>query len=156
FPLDRRFGFARGFEVYDDTLPRGRAGRGVGATERHADETTARAIAWIDRQAPQPDAAVKDRPWFVWVHYFDPHAAYEPPPEYLQRFPTRPYDGEVAFVDAQIARLLGHLREGDRLDHTITLVTADHGESLGEHGEETHGVFIYDSTLRVPWIIAGA
>jgi choline-sulfatase len=156
FPLDRRFGFAKGFDVYDDTLPRGRAAAGAGATERHADQTTARAIAWLDQHAPTPDAAVNERPWFVWVHYFDPHAPYEPPPDYLQRFATRPYDGEIAFVDAQIARLLGHLRERGALDRTITLVTADHGESLGEHGEETHGVFIYDATLRVPWIIGGA
>jgi choline-sulfatase len=154
FPLDRRFGFAQGFDVYDDRLPRSRRADGVGATERRADETTARVNAWIDQQ--QSDATAKTRPWFIWVHYFDPHAAYEPPPEYLQRFPTRPYDGEIAFVDAQIARLLGHVAERAPLDRTITLVTADHGESLGEHGEETHGVFIYDSTLRVPWIVAGA
>ncbi len=147
FPLDRRFGFARGFDLYDDRLPRGLA-RNAGATERRADETTTRAMAWID-------GTPSDRPWFAWVHYFDPHAAYEPPPEYLQRFPTRPYDGEIAFVDAQIGRLIDHLRERGALDRTIALVTADHGESLGEHGEETHGVFIYDSTLRVPWILAG-
>jgi arylsulfatase A-like enzyme/Tfp pilus assembly protein PilF len=156
FPLDRRFGFARGFDVYDDRLPRGRAARGAGGTERRADETTARVIAWIDRQTSKPADTVNERPWFFWVHYFDPHAAYEPPPEYLQRFPTRPYDGEIAFVDAQIARLLDHLRGRNTLDRTIALVTADHGESLGEHGEETHGVFVYDSTLRVPFVVAGA
>jgi choline-sulfatase len=155
FPLDRRFGFAKGFDAYDDRLPRGRAARGAGATERRADDTTARAIAWLDGHASPRDRTPNRRPWFVWVHYFDPHAAYEPPAEYLQRFPDRPYDGEIAFVDAQIARLLGHIGERARLDQTITLVTADHGESLGEHGEETHGVFIYDSTLRVPWIVAG-
>jgi len=154
FPLDRRFGFAKGFDVYDDRLPRGRMSRGIGATERHADETTARVNAWIDQQT-QPDTRANARPWFVWVHYFDPHAPYEPPAEYQQRAAT-PYDGEIAFVDAQIARLLQHLADRAVLDATVTLLTADHGESLGEHGEETHGVFIYDSTLRVPWIVAGA
>lgn len=155
FPLDRRFGFANGFETYDDRLPPSGAARGAGATERHADETTAHVTAWIDRHATPADPAQKERPWFVWVHYFDPHAAYEPPPQYLQQFPTRRYDGEIAFVDAQIAQLLGHLGNRDALARAITLVTADHGESLGEHGEETHGVFIYDSTLRVPLIVAG-
>lgn len=156
FPLDRRFGFAKGFDTYDDRLPRGAAPARAGAIERRADDTTARVIAWIDAWPAQPNTMVDERPWFVWVHYFDPHAAYEPPGEYLRRFLTRPYDGEIAFVDAQIARLVEHLQSRDALGHTITLVTADHGESLGEHGEETHGVFIYDSTLRVPLIAAGA
>jgi arylsulfatase A-like enzyme/Tfp pilus assembly protein PilF len=155
FPLDRRFGFAHGFETYDDRLPPSGAAPGAGATERHADDTTAHVTDWIDRHATHADAAQKERPWLVWVHYFDPHAAYQPPPQYLQQFPTRRYDGEIAFVDAQIARLLGHLGNRDALARAITLVTADHGESLGEHGEETHGVFIYDSTLRVPLIVAG-
>jgi len=147
FPLERRFGFANGFETYEDRLPRGRSARDAAATERHADETTERVIAWL---SGRPHA-----PWLLWVHYFDPHAAYEPPPEYLRKYADHPYDGEIAFVDAQIGRLFDHLAGRGDLARTIVLVTADHGESLGEHGEETHGVFVYDATLRVPWIMAG-
>ena len=157
FPLERRFGFANGFETYDDELPRGRSPHDPAATERHADETTDRVIAWVNDRPRGSGAAATDAgvPWFLWVHYFDPHAAYEPPPEYLRKFPDHPYDGEIAFVDAQIGRLLSRLSDRGDLANTIVLVTADHGESLGEHGEETHGVFIYDATLRVPWIVAG-
>jgi arylsulfatase A-like enzyme/tetratricopeptide (TPR) repeat protein len=151
FPLERRFGFASGFQTYDDRLPRGQTPRDTAATERHADETTDRVIDWLNGRPQKPGAA----PWFVWAHYFDPHAAYEPPPEYLRKFSARPYDGEIAFVDTQIGRLFSHLAGRGDLAGTVVLVTADHGESLGEHGEETHGVFIYDSTLRVPWIVAG-
>jgi len=94
-------------------------------------------------------------PWFAWLHYFDPHAPYEPPEEWAARFAGRPYDGEIAFVDSQLGRLLGWLDEQGQRSRTLVLVTADHGESLGDHGEQTHGIFIYDSTLRVPWIMAG-
>jgi arylsulfatase A-like enzyme/tetratricopeptide (TPR) repeat protein len=151
FPLERRFGFSNGFETYDDTLPSGSA-RTPDATERHADETTGRVIDWIDRRRTGTEA---DRPWLLWVHYFDPHAAYDPPAEYMKRFGAHPYDGEIAFVDAQIGRLAKTLEAHGDLARTIVLVTADHGESLGDHREETHGVFIYDATLRVPWIVAG-
>jgi tetratricopeptide (TPR) repeat protein len=89
------------------------------------------------------------------VHYFDPHAPYEPPGAFAERFAGRPYDGEAAFVDEQIGRLLNDLDRAGELTRTLVVVTADHGESLGEHGEETHGVFIYDATLRVPFIVSG-
>ena len=88
------------------------------------------------------------------MHY-DPHAPYEPPGELARRFRDAPYDGEIAFVDTQLARLLRALEEKGALARTVVLATADHGESLGEHGEGTHGLFVYDSTLRVPWIVAG-
>jgi choline-sulfatase len=133
-------------------LPRGQGRPGTGETERHADETTARVLEWLGARAESPD---RRRPWCLWIHYFDPHAAYEPPPEYFEKFATHPYDGEIAFVDAQIGRVFDRLTATDDLANTVVLLTADHGESLGEHGEETHGVFIYDATLRVPWIVAG-
>jgi arylsulfatase A-like enzyme/Flp pilus assembly protein TadD len=163
FPLDRRFGFARGFDTYDDRLPRGsgpgmtQGAPGAPGTERRADATTARAIAWIDglRAVDRGGREHAGGHWFLWVHYFDPHAAYDPPLEWRTRVPGRPYDGEIAFVDQQIGRLAGHLDRVGALDNTVVLVTADHGESLGEHGEETHGVFVYDATLRVPWIVSG-
>jgi choline-sulfatase len=142
FPLDHRFGFARGFETYDDRMLRGRDSRRAPYVERTAAEVTGAALDWV-RGAPAP--------WFAWVHYFDPHAPYEPPGEFAARFAGSPYDGEVAFVDRELGRLLA-AAEASR---TLVLVTSDHGESLGEHGEATHGVFIYDATLRVPWIMAG-
>ncbi|HSD28950.1 MAG TPA: sulfatase-like hydrolase/transferase, partial [Vicinamibacteria bacterium] len=142
FPLDHRFGFARGFETYDDRLLRGRDSRRAPYVERTAAEVTRAAAEWI-RGARAP--------WFAWVHYFDPHAPYEPPLDLAARFASSPYDGEVAFVDRELGRLLA---AGDP-SRTLVLVTSDHGESLGEHGEATHGVFVYDATLRVPWVMAG-
>ena len=149
FPLTRRFGLDRGFLTYDDHLPRGSDPRRTAYVERTADRTTDAVLSWLDappRSSPSPS------PFFLWVHYFDPHAPYEPPPEFAARA-AAPYDGEIAFVDAQLGRLLRRLEE--RAAPTLVLVTSDHGESLGEHGEDTHGIFVYDSTLRVPFILAG-
>jgi arylsulfatase A-like enzyme/Tfp pilus assembly protein PilF len=154
FPLDRRFGLGAGFDEYDDRLTR-TAGRAP-YTERRADVTTDHVIGWLDRQEPAPDGGgTSVGPWFIWVHYFDPHAPYIPPEPFAGRFADRPYDGEVAFVDSQIGRLLQHLDTRGEAMRTLVLVTADHGESFSEHGEDTHGVFVYDATLRVPFIIAG-
>jgi arylsulfatase A-like enzyme/Tfp pilus assembly protein PilF len=156
FPLDRRFGFDRGFETYDDHLPRGNDRRRTPYVERFADSTTDAVLRWL--QAPPSSGASPAsaaEPFFLWVHYYDPHAPYEPPGALAERFRTAPYDGEIAFVDTQLARLLRALEEKGALARTVVLATADHGESLGEHGEGTHGLFVYDSTLRVPWIVAG-
>jgi len=151
FPLNRRFGLDRGFEHYDDHLPRGSDPRRTAYVERTADLTTDVALQWLDATAKQPGAA----PWFAWVHYYDPHAPYEAPGAFGPRFAASPYDGEIAFVDEQLGRLLAAVEGRGPPGSTVVLVTADHGESLGEHGEDTHGIFIYDSTLRVPWIMAG-
>ncbi len=148
FPLSSRFGHDHGFGTYDDHLARGNDPRRPAYVERTADRTTDAALAWLD--APKRSEA----PFFLWVHYYDPHAPYEPPAEFAARVAS-PYDGEIAFVDSQIARLLHRIRDGKPSLPTLVLVTADHGESLGEHGEDTHGIFVYDSTLRVPWIVAG-
>jgi arylsulfatase A-like enzyme/Flp pilus assembly protein TadD len=153
FPLDRRFGFDRGFETYDDHLPKGNDRRRTPYVERFADATTDAVLRWL--AAPPPSSAVGAAPFFLWVHYYDPHAPYEPPAELAGRFRAAPYDGEIAFVDAQLARLLRALDEKGTLARTLVLVTGDHGESLGEHGEGTHGLFVYDATLKVPWIMAG-
>ena len=144
FPLDHRFGFARGFESYDDHLLRGGDGRRASYVERPAAVTTREAAGWV--RAAQA-------PWFAWVHYFDPHSPYEPPADLAARFAANPYDGEIASVDRELGHLLAATEAGRA--STLVLVTSDHGESLGEHGEATHGVFVYDSTLRVPWIMAG-
>jgi len=149
FPLDRRFGFDRGFDTYEDHLPRGNDTRRTPYVERFADATTDAVVQWLQASGS------KAGPWFLWVHYYDPHAPYEPPADMAARFPASPYDGEIAFVDRQLARLLQSVEQRGDLANTVVLATADHGESLGEHGEGTHGVFIYDATLRVPWIMAG-
>jgi arylsulfatase A-like enzyme/Tfp pilus assembly protein PilF len=150
FPLDRRFGFNRGFDVYEDHLPRGNDPRRTPYVERPADATTDAALKWL----AATDGGQSGR-WFLWVHYYDPHAPYEPPRDLAERFSASPYDGEIAFVDRELGRLFRKLEETQQLGHTVVLVTADHGESLGEHGEGTHGVFVYDATIRVPWLIAG-
>jgi len=147
FPLKRRFGFDRGFETYDDALPRGKDARRTAYVERTADRTTDAALHWLDTLGREGDA----RPFFLWVHYFDPHAPYEAPAEFMANG-AAPYDGETAFVDAQLKRLL---RRVDERGGALVLATADHGESLGEHGEDTHGIFVYDATIRVPFLLAG-
>ena len=148
FPLDHRFGLARGFDEYDDRLPRGDDPRRASYVERPGPDTTAAALRWID-------ARPAGRPWFAWIHYFEPHAPYDPPPSLRAAFASRPYDGEVAAVDVQVGAVLQRLQEAGRRAGTLVLLTADHGESLGEHGEDTHGVFVYEATLRVPLIVAG-
>ena len=153
FPLDRRFGFDRGFDTYDDHLPRGTDRRRTPHVERFADATTDAVLRWL---GGRPGGDANGTPWFVWIHYYDPHAPYEPPAADLAaRYRASPYDGEIAFVDRQIGRLVRTLDSRADTARTITLVTADHGESLGEHGEETHGIFVYDATIRVPWVMAG-
>ena len=151
FPLDRRFGFDRGFETYDDHLPKGNDRRRTPYVERFADATTDAALRWL---ATSSSTGPPSR-WFLWVHYYDPHAPYEPPADLAERYSPAPYDGEIAFVDRQLARLLHALDVRNETGRTVVIVTADHGESLGEHGEGTHGVFVYDATLRVPWVMAG-
>jgi choline-sulfatase len=151
FPLDRRFGFDRGFDIYEDHLPRGNDRRRTPYVERKAGATTDATLRWLG--APKTDTA--NDPWFIWLHYYDPHAPYEPPPDFADRFRDAPYDGEIANVDRELARVLGAIEQRGELRKTIVLVTADHGESLGEHGEGAHGLFVYDATIHVPWIMAG-
>ena len=91
----------------------------------------------------------------MWVHLYDPHAPYEPPAEYLAKANGNAYDGEVAYADAQVARIVDALRQRGALDSTLIVVAGDHGEGLGEHGEHTHGMLLFDSTLRVPLVLQG-
>ena len=143
FPLDQRFGLNAGFDVYDDRI--GEAGSTVdfALPERRADAVVSAAVAWMRAQ--------RDR-WFAWVHVFDPHAPYQAPEDFARRYPNDPYAGEVAWTDAALAPLFALLAGLSR--PTLVIVTADHGESLGEHGELTHGIFAYEATLRVPLLIA--
>jgi choline-sulfatase len=147
--LAKDFGLANGFKSYDDAME-GQAEEHVlpGAfAERRAARVTDHALAWLkeDRQAR----------FFLWTHYFDPHAPYDPPEPYKRTYAKDPYSGEIAYMDEQVGRLLRGLKEMGLESRTIVAVIGDHGESLGEHGEMTHGVFLYDSTLHVPFILAG-
>ena len=136
YPLRALFGLDRGFDRYDDTLPVG----AEGWLERPAPDTTAAALAWL-RGAP--------RPFFLWVHYYDPHDPYTPPRAFWRPGPRGAYDGEVGYVDHAIGLLRAGLPQADR-DRLLTVFTADHGEGLGEHAEQGHGFFVYDTTVVVP------
>ncbi len=143
FPLDRRFGLAQGFDEYDDLSGREVSPADFEFSERPAADVVAAAQAWIGRQHTR---------WLAWVHVFDPHSPYAPPAPFDREYASNPYAGEVASVDAALGPLLKMARGGTR--PTTIVVTADHGEGLGDHGEPTHGVFAYESTLRVPLILA--
>jgi arylsulfatase A-like enzyme/tetratricopeptide (TPR) repeat protein len=137
--LARRFGLARGFDVYDDALP-------AGGTERASAETADRALAYL--------AKAPAGPRFVWVHLFDPHAPYAPPEPFRARYRDRPYVGEVAAMDAQLARVADAFTRSARGPVAI-VIAGDHGEGLGEHGEREHGDLLYEATMRVPLVLAG-
>ena len=149
YVLDRRFGLARGFDVYDDRITRNEAGASVLESQRRGGEVVEAASAWIARRGV---------PFFAWAHLYDAHAPYEAPSPYREAHEAQPYDGEVAYVDACVGRLLEAVRAAGRAQgagEPLVAVVGDHGESLGEHGELTHGFFVYQSTLRVPFLLAG-
>jgi choline-sulfatase len=148
FVLDHRFGLDQGFGVYDDQVARPASGQAPRLeAERPADQVIDRALAWLaGRKEPR-------RPFFLFVHLYDAHAPYAPPEPWLSRFEGRPYDGEIAFADSQLGRLLQQLEQEGALDSTLVAVAADHGESLGEHGEETHGLLLYEPALHVPLLL---
>lgn len=151
FPLHRRFGLARGFDTYDDRFPRGDGAAVAPFTERRADQTVTAVRDWLTARTARSET----RPYFLWVHFFDPHRPYDPPEPFRARFTDRPYDGEIAFVDAQVGALLQALGDPSRA-HTTVAVMSDHGEGLNEHDEPTHGLLIYTSTMHVPLIFSGA
>jgi len=143
YPVSKDSGLDRGFDVYDDPFG-GAPGGGVRLEQsaRPAGPVVDAALAWLQTTG--------ERPFFAWVHVFDPHAPYEPPPPFAERFEAAPYDGEVAYADQQVGRLLEWLDRSGAASRTLVVVTSDHGEGLGEHGEDEHQLFVYDSTLRVP------
>lgn len=150
FVLDPRFGLNAGFDVYDAVLRARRAGGDLSQLERPADAVVQAALGWLgaSRSSPQP--------WFAWVHLYDPHDPYDAPADVQARLPGDAYGAEVAFADAQLGALLASLRDQGALTNTVVAVMADHGESLGDHGERTHGLFAYDVTMRVPLVFWGA
>lgn len=145
FVLDHRFGLGRGFEKYDDEVDRFPGVSSSLEAERDAGRVIDRASAWMNQQ--QGD-------FFLWVHLFDAHAPYAPPEPYRSMLPD-PYDGEIAYIDSQLARLVAALDRSGLRERTMIVLVGDHGESLGEHGEPSHGLLLYESTLRVPMILNG-
>ncbi len=145
YPVAAAFGFKQGFETFTENFKESEI-PGAGA-QRRANEVIDDALDWLGRQ----DGA----PWFAWVHLYDPHAPYDPPEPYRTTYVDRPYDGEIAFADAQLGRALDWLRASGHEADTVVAVLADHGESLGEHRETTHAVLVYEATLRVPLLLAG-
>ncbi len=143
--LERRYGLDQGFEVYDDTLGQGKTEEARMISERLGGATVDMAWQWLDD-------LTDDQPFFLWVHLFDPHASYAPPAPFDDRFPEQPYLGEIAYMDGEIGRLLSHPKLSAEQPVVVAAI-ADHGESLGEHGEATHGLLAYDATLQIPWFM---
>jgi arylsulfatase A-like enzyme/Flp pilus assembly protein TadD len=151
FVLDHRFGLDRGFDVYDDEIERDPSSTQSGnlEAERPGSVVVDRALAWLEKTTQENP----NRPFFAWVHLYDAHAPYAPPEPFRTRYKDSPYDGEIASVDAQVARLLEFLDRRKLAGDTLVAVAADHGEGLGDHGEQTHGVLLYEATLRVPLLL---
>lgn len=146
YVLDAKWGIAQGFDTYVDDFDFMQArGRATGSIQRPANEVVDKALPWMDQ--------VKGGPFFAWLHLYDPHLPYTPPEPYKSEYPGHPYRGEIAFTDAQVDRVITFLREHRLLDRTVVAVLGDHGESLGDHGEEAHGFFIYEAVTRVPFIV---
>ncbi|HSZ63106.1 MAG TPA: sulfatase-like hydrolase/transferase [Terriglobales bacterium] len=140
-------GFDRGFDIYDA----GFQSKGIQnksryqTVERRGGEVVARALAWLDKHPKGP--------YFLWVHLYDAHDPYDPPEPYKTRYAAEPYDGEIAYADSAVGKLLRQLKARGIYDQSVIAVMADHGESLGAHGEDTHGIFLYDETIHVPLLI---
>lgn len=149
FVLDRRYGLSRGFDTYDDRMEGASTQIVTLEAERRGDRTALALGDWLRKQA----AAAPARPFFAWLHLYDPHEPYRPPQPFRQMFAAAPYDGEIAFDDAVLASVLDTLRQTGQLERTLVAVTSDHGESLGEHGEETHSMFVYEAALKVPLVL---
>jgi arylsulfatase A-like enzyme/Tfp pilus assembly protein PilF len=147
FVLDARWGIGRGFDRYfDDFDLSGFDTPNLSSVQRRGDITLAEAVRWLDQRPP-------DLPFFLWLHLYDPHDPYEPPEPWATQYAGRPYDGEVAFTDSLVGELRQALDERDLLGSTMVILTSDHGEGLGDHGETSHGFFLYDTTVRVGMIV---
>jgi arylsulfatase A-like enzyme/Tfp pilus assembly protein PilF len=143
YPLESRFGLAQGFDTYDDHFGR-RHTDNFASLERKAEDVIEGALAWLqDRSSP----------WFLWVHCWDPHIPYDPPEPFKSQYKEHLYEGEVAYVDLALGRLFDQMKKAGLFDSTLIIFTGDHGESLGQHGEKTHGFFAYNSSLWIPLIV---
>jgi arylsulfatase A-like enzyme/tetratricopeptide (TPR) repeat protein len=145
FVLRRATGIAQGFDRYDDAIVQDASLEDMGEQQRDGATAVASLLGWIEAQG--------GRRFFAFLHLYEPHTPYAPPSPYKERFADSLYDGEVAYADELVGRLLAPLRVKGALDHTVVAVTADHGEGLGEHGEKEHGFFLYRETVRVPLVL---
>jgi arylsulfatase A-like enzyme/Flp pilus assembly protein TadD len=144
-------GFGRGFDTYDAGFTDWRPGLDrYHTTQRRAHDVVAHALAWLDQRK---DGQVPERPFFMWVHLYDAHHPYDPPEPYKTKYAAAPYDGAIAYVDSAVGELLNQLRARGLYDGAVIAVMADHGEALGDHGEDQHGIFLYDETIHVPLMI---
>jgi arylsulfatase A-like enzyme/Flp pilus assembly protein TadD len=144
YPLDSRFGLAQGFDTYDDHYIRTHT-KFFASLERSAEDVIKGALEWLEG---------RKSPWFLWIHCWDPHVPYDPPEPFKTQYKEHPYEGEVAYVDLALGKLLDHMKENSLFDSTLIIFTGDHGESLGQHGEKTHGFFAYNSSIWIPLIIS--
>jgi arylsulfatase A-like enzyme len=146
FVLDSRWGIANGFERYYDDFSVSAADlTAMARVQRSGAETWSEARRWLDEHANEK--------FFAWVHLFEPHSPYTPPEPYRSEYADRPYDGEIAYSDAMVAQMVDYLERIHALEDTLIVLLSDHGEGLGDHGEDEHGLLAYDSTLHVPWIM---
>jgi arylsulfatase A-like enzyme/Flp pilus assembly protein TadD len=146
FVLDRSWGLARGFDYYDDAFSAETfTKKDIGLVDRRAAESVTHALQWLQK--------TPHRPFFLWLHLYDPHNPYDPPAPYGSDYRGHPYDGEIAYADHELGRLITWLKRNQLYDRTAIALLSDHGESLGEHGEAEHGFFIYNSTVHVPLIV---
>ena len=143
FPLDSRFGLTQGFDVYDDYYG-SKNYQEFSYVERPAEVVVRKAMDWLENQK---------NPWFLWIHCFDPHQQYNPPEPFKTDYKDAPYNGEVAYVDHELGKLFAYMKKNQWGDNTLIIFTGDHGESLGQHGESTHGYFAYNSSIWIPLII---
>jgi arylsulfatase A-like enzyme/tetratricopeptide (TPR) repeat protein len=146
YVLAAKWGINQGFETYFDDFDLSQTRvLSLSAIQRPANEVLDKALPWIEQAGNQP--------FFAWIHLYDPHSPYRPPEPFASRYQAHPYNGEIAFADSQIARLVSTLRSRSLYDRTVIIVMGDHGESLGEHGEGSHGFFVYNSVTNVPFVI---
>jgi arylsulfatase A-like enzyme/Tfp pilus assembly protein PilF len=148
YVLNSKFGLNQGFDDYDDKIE-GSSNFGpvvnLNQVERRAGEVVSRAMGWLNAHSQSP--------FFIWIHLYDPHDPYEPPPPFKEQYKAKPYDGEIAYADRELGKFLDLLKQKRLYDNTVVVLAGDHGESFGEHKEWTHGYFIYDTTILVPLII---
>lgn len=145
YVLDSKWGIDQGFDYYFDQFDLSKyKSISLGNVQRRGDEVVDEALKWLDEH--------KHKQFFTWVHLYDPHTPYEPPSPFKEKHPNRPYLGEIAFTDSQLGRLWGYMEQNDLVENTILIFASDHGESLGEHQESTHGFFVYQAGIHVPLI----
>ncbi len=151
FVLDRSWGLARGFDFYDDAFSAQTfLEKDIGLVDRRAGESVTHALNWFTQEWLKKTPR---RPFFFWLHLYDPHSPYDPPEPFRTQYRSHPYDGEIAYADHELGRLISWLKRNQLYDHTLIIFLSDHGESLGDHGEKEHGFFVYNSTVHIPLIV---